>query len=162
MEPFEPDTLASPEQRIRDLEKALPTSGFYRISQILSPSAFASENSWNAALGLRQKLFQGGSVWASIAAARHALKTRTCDREDKRSDVVLQVRAGLSQCSSGRPRRADRPPGAGTGGDASRARPPAAGRPGRPPSSSGSRRRWSGTTRSRSSGGLSPSRSWPI
>jgi outer membrane protein TolC len=90
---FEPDTLASAEERIRYLEEQLPASGFYAISQLFSNSSFASENTWNAALGLRQKLLQGGSVIASIHAASHALEASQEALADKRSEITLQVRA---------------------------------------------------------------------
>ena len=91
-EEFEPDTNASIPQRVRDLEKALPGSGFFAVSELLSSSSFASKNSWNAALNLRQKLTQGGQIWASIAAARHALDAARLMERDREAEVVLQVR----------------------------------------------------------------------
>lgn len=90
MPSFEADTTASLEQRVRDLEEALPGSGFIAVAQLLT--AFASENSWNAALSVRQKLFQGGSIWASVSAAKHALKAAELLRQDRREDVTLNVR----------------------------------------------------------------------
>lgn len=87
---WEPDTLASIEQRVRDLEDALPGSGFLALSQLFS--AFASPNSWNAALEIRQKVFQGGSIWGSVAAARHALRAAQLQQDDRRDDVTLGVR----------------------------------------------------------------------
>jgi outer membrane protein TolC len=92
MEEFEPDTLAPPEERIRALEDELPNSGFFAIQQLLSSSAFASENSWNAALGIRQKLLQGGSIIASIQGAGHALKSTELALEDRRAEIILRVR----------------------------------------------------------------------
>jgi outer membrane protein len=89
---FEPDTNAALEIRVRDLEKSLPNSGFYAVSQLLSSSSFASKNSWNAALDVRQKITQGGSTWGSIAAAGHALDASVMLEEDKRAEVMLNVR----------------------------------------------------------------------
>jgi outer membrane protein len=89
---FEADTLKPIEQRLRDVEEALPVSGFAAISQLLSSSSFASKNTWNAALGVRQKLIQGGNLWGSIAAASHALKAATLLRQERRGEVVFQVR----------------------------------------------------------------------
>ncbi len=89
---FEPDTLASPEERIRYLEDQLPASGFYAISQLFSNSSFASENTWNAALSLRQKLLQGGSIMASIQAAGHALTAAQDALKDKQAEITLGVR----------------------------------------------------------------------
>lgn len=91
-ETFEADTTAPLEQRVRELEDALPNSGFFAVSQLLSSSSFASENSWNAALSLRQKITQGGSLWASIAAAKHALEAAQLMERDTRSEIVLRVR----------------------------------------------------------------------
>jgi outer membrane protein TolC len=90
---FDPDTLGSLEQRVRYLEDKLPLSGYYAISQLFAHSSFASENTWNAALGLRQKLLQGGSVIASILAAGHALEASRDALADKQTEITLQVRA---------------------------------------------------------------------
>jgi outer membrane protein len=89
---FEPDTTTSIEDRVRALEDALPGSGFYALSQLFSQSSFASKNSWVVGLTVKQKLFQGGSIWGSIAAARHALKSADLLREDRAEDVTLVVR----------------------------------------------------------------------
>lgn len=91
-QPFQADTTKPELERIRDLEKALPTAGYGAIIQLLSSSSFASENAWNAALGVQQKIFQGGSIWASIEAAGHAMRSARMMEEDKRADVVLTVR----------------------------------------------------------------------
>jgi hypothetical protein len=95
---FEPDRQAADTVRIRYLEDQLPASGFYAISQLFSNSSFASENTWNAALGLRQKLLQGGSVIASIRAAGHALEASQEALTDKRSEITLQVRPTSTPC----------------------------------------------------------------
>jgi outer membrane protein TolC len=92
VEPFEADTTQPVEQRLRDVERALPTSGFYALSALLSSSSFASENSWNAALSLQQKIFQGGNIVGSIAAAGHALRAADLMRQDKREEITLSVR----------------------------------------------------------------------
>ncbi len=96
--PFKPDTTAHDTtmadllRRIRALEGALPYSGFYAVSELLSSSSFASQNSWIAALSLRQKVFQGGSIWASVEAANHGLDAARLLEDDTRSDVILRVR----------------------------------------------------------------------
>lgn len=89
---FEPDTLAPLEQRVRDLEDALPASGFLAIQQLLSSSSFASENSWVSALSIRQRLLQGGSIVGSIRAAGHALEAADLALRDREEEVVRQVR----------------------------------------------------------------------
>lgn len=92
LEEFDPDTLAPIEDRVRELEDALPTSGFLAIQQLLSSSAFASENSWNAALNLSQKVFSG-SVASSIRTARHALKATEHALNDTKSEVTWKARS---------------------------------------------------------------------
>lgn len=94
IEAFDPDTTASIEERVRDLEKALPSSGFYAIGALFSSSSFASEHTWTGSLALSQRLFQGGSIWNSIGAARHALAAADLNRADRREEVVLSVRTG--------------------------------------------------------------------
>jgi outer membrane protein len=92
IEPFEPDTTASTEQRIRDLERALPLSGLAGLSSLFSSTSFGSKNTWVGSVGVSQKLFQGGSIWGSIAAARHAMSAARSSQMDKREEVVLNVR----------------------------------------------------------------------
>jgi outer membrane protein len=92
MQPFEADTAASDHQRIVDLEGAMPTAGLSSLGAIFSSSSFASENTWMAGLTLSQKVFEGGSIWHSIAAARNAMGYALNAREDRRSEVILGVR----------------------------------------------------------------------
>ncbi len=93
LELFEPDTLAPFEDRIRALEDALPASGFVAIQQLLSSSSFASENSWVAALGLTQRILQGGSIIASIQGAKHVLKAADLSLADQRAQITMEVRS---------------------------------------------------------------------
>ena len=92
IEPFEPDTLADIDQRVRDLENALPTAWLAGLGQLFSSTAFASENTWIASLGLTQKIFQGGSIWNAVSGAKHALRAAEALRNDETSDIVMQVR----------------------------------------------------------------------
>jgi outer membrane protein len=90
--PFSPDTTASLEDRVRALEDALPGSGYYALDQLFSSLSFASKNSWNVGLTLEQKIFQGGSIWGSVSAAKHALRAAELMRDDSREDVIFRVR----------------------------------------------------------------------
>ncbi len=92
IKPFEADTLASDHERIVDLEEAMPAAGLSSLAAIFSSSSFASENTWTAGLSLSQKLFDGGSIWHSIAAARNAMAYALNSREDRRAEVILGVR----------------------------------------------------------------------
>jgi outer membrane protein TolC len=90
---FEPDTLnMDPMQRIRDIEKALPTAWLSGLGQLFSSTGFASENTWVASLGLTQTIFRGGSVWNAISGAGHALRAAEWTRSDRESEIVLRVR----------------------------------------------------------------------
>jgi outer membrane protein len=89
---FEPDTLAQLRDRVRELEKALPTAWLAGLGQLFSNTAFASKNTWNASLGLTQKIVQGGSIWNAVAAARHGLRGARDARTDRRDGIVLAVR----------------------------------------------------------------------
>lgn len=89
---FEPDTLAPLEDRVRDLEDALPMSGLAGLAGLFSNTSFGSKNTWTASLSLSQKLFEGGSIWNSIAAAKHAMRAAALIRNDQAEQTILQVR----------------------------------------------------------------------
>lgn len=89
---FAADTTASIEERVRALEDALPDAGLSGLADLFSNSAFASKHSWDATVSVRQKLFQGGFLWHSIAGARHALDGAAARRRDGEADVLLGVR----------------------------------------------------------------------
>ncbi len=91
--PFEPDTLQmDPLIRIRDIERALPTVGLSGLAQLFSATSFGSENSWAATLSVAQKLLDGGSLWNSIIAARHALRAAEGLQGDASAQIMLRVR----------------------------------------------------------------------
>jgi outer membrane protein TolC len=92
VESFSADTLAPIADRVHDLEDALPYSGFYALGSLFSESSFGSEHTWVASLGITQKIFQGGSIWRSISAARHAMRGAENARLDARDDVILRIR----------------------------------------------------------------------
>ena len=52
--PFEPDTTASLEERVRYLEENTPTAALSGLSSLFSDLPFAAENNWAASLGLTQ------------------------------------------------------------------------------------------------------------
>jgi len=90
--PFEPDTLATLEQRVRDLERALPTAPFASLGGLFDSGPFASEHTYIATLGLTQKVFEGGALWGAVKAARHALQSYDARRIDRESEVKMLVR----------------------------------------------------------------------
>jgi outer membrane protein TolC len=91
-EPFEPDTTASLEERVRDLERALPEAPLGLFSGLFESGPFASKNAWVASASLTQTLFEGGSVWGAIQAAGHGLKAVENRRRDHTLEVELQTR----------------------------------------------------------------------
>ena len=92
IQPFEPDTLAPLDQRVRDLEIALPTAPFASLSGLFDAGPFASAHSYDVRLGLSQKVFEGGSIVAAVRAAKHALRAFENRREDRGAEVRLLVR----------------------------------------------------------------------
>jgi len=90
--PFEPDTLASLEARVRALEDALPTSGLAGLAGLFSSTSFGSKNTWTATLSLSQKVFEGSSIWNSIAASKHAMRAAELIHKDREAETTLQVR----------------------------------------------------------------------
>jgi outer membrane protein TolC len=89
--PFEPDTLAPLEERVRDLEIALPTAPLASLSGLFS-GPFGSEHRYGVTLGVTQKVFEGGSIVAAVRAAKHALRAFENRRDDSALEVRLLVR----------------------------------------------------------------------
>ncbi|MFH1143069.1 MAG: TolC family protein [Candidatus Eisenbacteria bacterium] len=92
IDPFEADTTADLDVRVREVEKALPTAWLAGLGDLFGSTAFASENTWNATLTLGQKILDGGSLWNSIRGARHALRSAEQAQQDRIDDAVLGVR----------------------------------------------------------------------
>lgn len=92
IEPFEPDTLAALEERVRDLEIALPTAPFASLAGIFDSGPFGSAHRYGVTFGLTQKVFEGGSIVAAVRAARHALRAFENRRDDSSVDVRMRVR----------------------------------------------------------------------
>jgi outer membrane protein TolC len=92
VEPFEPDTTALLDRRVRELERALPTAALAGLSGLFDAGPFASENKWDATVSVTQKLLEGTSLWSAVHVARHALRAVENQREDRRREVTLLVR----------------------------------------------------------------------
>lgn len=90
--PFEPDTLAALAERVRDLERNLPTASIAGLTGLFDAGPFASEHKWEGTLHATQKLFEGGSLWGSMQVARHALRSVESTHEDRGREVTLMVR----------------------------------------------------------------------
>lgn len=89
---FEPDTLAPLADRVRDLEEALPSAGLASLAGLFSSTSFGSENTWTTTLSLSQQVFAGGSIWHSMATAKHAMQATSLAHADREAETVLAVR----------------------------------------------------------------------
>ena len=92
IEPFEPDPSAPDSARIRALENALPDAGLTALTDLFKSTPLASENTWVMYVGVTQKLLEGGSIHASIQAARHAMTAADRLRADRGDEMVLETR----------------------------------------------------------------------
>jgi len=89
--PFEPDTTASLEERVRYLEENTPTAALSGLSSLFSDLPFAAENNWAASLGLTQKIYQGGSLLGAVRAAGHVRAAADAALADAKTDLVQGV-----------------------------------------------------------------------
>lgn len=93
IEPFSPDTNnTNALERIRYIERNLPTAALSGLGALFSGTGFGSKNTYIATLAVQQKLIEGGQIWGSIAAAKHAIHSVQNARADRREDVVVRVR----------------------------------------------------------------------
>ncbi|MGH7505472.1 MAG: TolC family protein [Longimicrobiales bacterium] len=89
---FEPDTLASIEDRISYLERRTPSAGLGALGSLFSDLPFGNENTWVAGLSLTQPLFTGGRLSSSINAAEGAAEAAAASLDEAGSDIALQVK----------------------------------------------------------------------
>jgi len=90
VQPFEPDTLAPLEDRVRDLENALPTASLATLGSLFE--SFANENIWTGSAGVTQKVFEGGGILAAVRVAKHALGSFESRLADREAEVRMLVR----------------------------------------------------------------------
>jgi len=89
---FEPDSLASLQERIRYLEENSPNAAFGALAGMFSNLPFGRENAWTAAATFNQPLFAGGAIRSGIQLAQHAEEAAEASLTETRADVLLQVR----------------------------------------------------------------------
>ncbi len=88
---FEPDTLASLEERVRYLEDNIPTAAAAGISTLFGDLPFGRENNWVASLSLSQKVYQGGALLSAVRAAGHLRAAAAAALSDAQTDIVRGV-----------------------------------------------------------------------
>ncbi|MGK7311894.1 MAG: TolC family protein [Candidatus Longimicrobiales bacterium M2_2A_002] len=89
---FEPDTTAPLAERVRYLERRVPSAAFGALGSLFSDLPFGNENTWIAGLSVSQPLFTGGRIRSSIQRAGHGEDAATAGYEEAAADVVLEVR----------------------------------------------------------------------
>ena len=89
---FEPDTTATLEERVRYLERRVPSAAFGALGNLFSDLPFGNEHTWIAGLSVSQPVFTGGRIRSSIQMAGHGEDAAAAGYEEAASDVVFQVR----------------------------------------------------------------------
>jgi outer membrane protein TolC len=89
---FEPDSMASLEERIAYLERNTPNAAFGALGSLFGNLPFGREHAWAAAAVLTQPLFAGGRIASGVQMARHAETAAEASLAETRGDVALQVR----------------------------------------------------------------------
>ncbi len=89
--PFEPDTLAPLEDRVRYLEENTPTAALSGLSDLFGDLPFGREHSWVASLGLSQKVYKGGALLGAIRAAEHVRAAADEALASAKTDLVQAV-----------------------------------------------------------------------
>ncbi|MEX1183706.1 MAG: TolC family protein [Gemmatimonadota bacterium] len=89
---FEPDSLASLEERIGYLERNVDNAAFGVLGNLFGNLPFGRENAWVAAASLSQPVFAGGRLRSGVQLAQHAETAAEAALQETRGDVMLQVR----------------------------------------------------------------------
>ena len=90
---FEPDTLASIEERISYLERQTPFAGLGGLGSLFGNLPFGRENTWNASLSLEQPLYTGGRVGAALSIAREFRESAKLGLTEQMAEIELQIRS---------------------------------------------------------------------
>ncbi|MDO8793445.1 MAG: TolC family protein [Vicinamibacterales bacterium] len=90
---FEPDTLATLEERVRYLERRAPTAGLGSLGQLFGDLPFGRENAYNFSLTGSQTLYSGGRLGAAQRIAREFLDVARLGLREQLAEIELQVRS---------------------------------------------------------------------
>ena len=90
---FEPDSLASIEERLRYLEDKAPIAGLVGIGSLFSGLPFGREHMYAAQLSGTQTLFSGGRTGAALAAAKTYREAAEFQLSEQLADIELSVRS---------------------------------------------------------------------
>lgn len=89
---FEPDTLASLEERVRYLERRAPTAGLGGLGALFGDLPFGRENAYTFAFTGSQPVYSGGRLGAAQRIAREFLEAARLGLREQMSEIELQVR----------------------------------------------------------------------
>jgi len=89
--PFQPDTAAALDSRVRYLETHAQYAAFQGLGSLFSNTGFGSPNTYVATLTLSQTLFQGGKVGAGIRGAHAYEEAARAQLEETRREVTYRV-----------------------------------------------------------------------
>ncbi|HUF49212.1 MAG TPA: TolC family protein [Longimicrobiales bacterium] len=89
---FEPDSLASIQERLRYLEQKTPNAAFGALGGLFADLPFGRENMWIAGAQLSQPLFAGGRISAGVALSELARDAASAALDDARAEIAFQVK----------------------------------------------------------------------
>jgi outer membrane protein TolC len=89
---FEPDSLASLQERVRYLEKHAPTAGLGGIGSLFGDLPFGRENSYTATLNGSQSVYAGGRFGAALKTAKYFREAAQFQMSEQLADIELSVR----------------------------------------------------------------------
>ncbi len=94
---FEPDTTAPLAERVRYLERQVPTAAIGGIGQLFGDLPFGRENAYNATISGSQLLYSGGRVGTALDIARNFRELAGLNRTEQVAEIELQVRTAYVQ-----------------------------------------------------------------
>lgn len=89
---FEPDSTAPLNQRVSDLEKALPTAGLGSLLGQFTDSPFGRLNTWNAGFTVNQTLVHGNRLWIAPRVARRVRDAAAAQYKEQTAAVTVTVK----------------------------------------------------------------------
>lgn len=94
---FSPDTTAPLEERVRYLERRVPTAALGGLGSLFGDLPFGRENVYNATITGSQTLYSGGRVGAALDIARSFREATRLNLVEEAAEIELQVRAAYVQ-----------------------------------------------------------------
>lgn len=89
---FSPDTTASIEERVRYLERRIPTAALGGLGSLFGNLPFGRPNVWTASISGTQPLYQGGRVGAALRIASEYREAAELGLREQLAEIELRVR----------------------------------------------------------------------